>query len=131
MKKLALLFLLLVSFTSACHRDKDAITHERVRQVAEQYFSYLVDGKYDKYVEGMVDADSMPDRYRSQLADMVAQFVALQKSNHGGLAFACAMADSLPDSIHAHVFLDVHFADSTVERIGMPLRYQNGRWKME
>ncbi|MBO4641664.1 MAG: hypothetical protein J5661_02250 [Bacteroidaceae bacterium] len=131
MKKLAFLFLLLTLLSSACRRDKDAITHERVRQVAEQYFSYLVDGKYDKYVEGMVDADSMPDLYRSQLIDMVAQFVAQQKGNHGGLAFACAMTDSLPDSIHAHVFLDVHFADSTVERIGMPLRYQNGRWKME
>ena len=68
---------------------------------------------------------------RSQLVDMVAQFAVMQKSNHGGFAFAKAMADSLPDSIHAHVFLDIHFADSTVERIGMPLRYQHGRWKME
>ena len=131
MKKIAFLFLLLTVFTGACHRDKDAITHERVRQVAEQYFANLVDGKYEEYVEGMVDVDSMPDQYRSQLVDMVAQFAVMQKSNHGGFAFAKAMADSLPDSIHAHVFLDIHFADSTVERIGMPLRYQHGRWKME
>ena len=117
MKKIAFLFLLLTVFTGACHRDKDAITHERVRQVAELYFAYLVDGKYEEYVAGMVDVDSMPDQYRSQLVDMVAQFAVMQKSNHGGFAFAKAMADSLPDS--------------TVERIGMPLRYQHGRWKME
>ncbi len=114
----------------ACHRNDD-ITHERVRKVAEEYFSYLVDGKYEDYVRGMVDADSMPELYRSQLVDMVAQFSAQQQKCHGGISFARAMADSLSDSIHAHVFLDVHFGDSTVERVGMPLRYQNGRWKME
>lgn len=117
----------------ACRRGdgSDAVTHERVRQVAQEYYGYLMAGQYEEYVAHMADVDSMSDDMRQQLVVMVKEFAHIQQHLHGGFASATVVADSLPDSLHAQAFLDVLFADSTQERVGLPLRYQGGRWRLE
>lgn len=123
---------LLICCTS-CHRGNgpDAITHKRVREVGQQFYDYLLTGQYEEYVAHMADVDSMSDNMRRQLVVMMQEFAHHQQQQHGGFLSATVVSDSLSDEGYAHVFLDVLFADSTSERVGLPLRYQNGRWRLE
>ena len=101
------------------------------QQAAEQYYSYLIKGDTRAYVRHLHDYDDMSEEYRSQLRDMLLQYLDNERQTHGGLLSAKAVRDTLVDSIHAHVFLDIQFADSTCEQVSLPLvRTENG-WLMK
>lgn len=121
--------LLLTVMLFACKSDHDELTHESVRRAAQQYYTLLAQGDVAQFVDGMADTDSLPEAYRSQLNDMVAQF-ARQQEKRGGIVRAVATADSLYES-SAYVFLDLHYGDSTVEQIGVTMVMQGDKWKMK
>lgn len=111
---------------ASCRRGVDE--HSRVRAVAQQYYDSLLAGNYQGFVAGMAGTAHLPQSYRQQLVDMVAQHAAEMKSK-GGMAKAVATRDSLMDSI-AYVFLDVTFGDSTVEQVGVKMVREGDDWKM-
>ncbi|HBE55409.1 MAG TPA: hypothetical protein DDW22_05205 [Prevotellaceae bacterium] len=76
----------------------------------------------------MAGTAHLPQSYRQQLVDMVAQHADEMKGK-GGMAKAVATRDSLMDSI-AYVFLDVTFGDSTMEQVGVKMVREGGEWKM-
>ena len=131
MKHLRLLPLLLFLLASGCNREGDHYSHRSARQAAERFYAHLIEGRYNDYVSARFDADSLPQAYRSQLIDLAAQFVAMQKKTRGGLLSATAMADTLIETdSSARVRLDLVFADSLKEEISMSLVFRNEKWKM-
>lgn len=122
------IYIMLALCITSCHKG-DSLTHSSARRAAERYFNMLIDGKYEAYIDGMVDADSMPDDLRSQMADMLAQFCEGQKLNKGMLSVT-ATADTIADSA-AYVYLDILYGDSTTEQVGMPLLFTDKRWRMQ
>jgi len=122
-----LLFMLLLV---ACNGSQsNELTHESVRRAAQFYYTQLASGDIDLFIDGIADTDSLSESYRSQLHDMVAQFVQ-QQEKRGGIVSVVATADSLCDST-AYVFLDLHFGDSTVEQVGVTMVMQGDRWRMK
>lgn len=115
----------------ACHREpsRGEVSHECVRRMAQEYYTCLAEGRYQDYVAAMAQADSMPPQLRSQLQDAVAQLGARIRSQRGGIISATAVSDSLGETC-AHVFLQVLFADSTTEQVGLPLVLQDGCWRI-
>ena len=129
MKKLLIPLCFGIFFVVACSRKGDSLTHDSARQAAERYFTMLLDGRYEEYVNGLVDTDTMPDDMRSQMVDLMAQFMKQQSLNRGLLSVT-ATSDTIQDST-AYVFLDVLYGDSVSEQVGMPLRFVGDRWRME
>ena len=126
MKK-AIVYCLLSVCLFAC--KKGLMTHEAVRQAAEQYYSMLIKGDYKGFVEGYADAENMPEDFRRQLTDATAQFMA--KDDMRSLCRVEATSDSLSEDSTAYVMLQLHFNDSTSEQVGLSLILTEDGWKMK
>ena len=104
------------------------MTHEAVRKAAVQYYTMLIKGDYDGFVNGYADAESFPDDFRSQLVDATAQFMA--NDDMRNLRSVSALNDSLGADSTAYVRLQLLFSDSTSEHIEMSLVLMEDGWKM-
>ena len=96
-------------------------------EAAEHFYNLLAKGDADAYVKNMKSADGMDSLMRSQMVDLMLQFMAEEKETRGGIKGAKATEDSLQDSL-AVVLLDVQYGDSTHERVSLPLIYSKSRW---
>ena len=126
MKK-AIVYCLLSVCLFAC--KKGLMTHEAVREAAEEFYSTLIKGNYKGFVEGYADAENMPEDFRSQLEDATAQFMA--KDDMRSLISVEATSDSIGEDSTAYVMLQLHFSDSTSEQVGLSLVLQEDVWKMK
>jgi hypothetical protein len=92
----------------------------------------MINGDYDKYVEGMFNTDSIPSSYHEQLVTMIKQFVTQQKEEKGGMKSARVVSSAI-DTLHstANVFMEISYGDSTNEEIVVPMILKNGKWKMK
>lgn len=104
--------------------------HRRVRKAAVRSYEYLQKGKYEKFVSEIAYADSMSEDYRAQMVDLVKEFAASQEMQHGKLVRVEATNDTIVDAM-AHVFLQLSYADSTSEEVGVPMVKVGKRWKMQ
>ena len=127
MMKKAIVYCLLSVCLFAC--KKGLMTHEAVREAAEEFYSMLIKGDYKGFVEGYADAENMPEDFRSQLADATAQFMA--KDDMRSLISVEATSDSIGEDSTAYVMLQLHFSDSTSEQVGLSLVLQEDVWKMK
>ena len=111
---------------------------------AEGYYRHLVAGEYEKFLEGRVGADSLPDSYREQLLTGYKQFMAQQQRVHQGIVSVSLCRQKLKEGDHdsglpvtvdtlagyTSVFLLLCYGDSTQEEIVVPMVEHNGRWRM-
>ena len=93
-------------------------------------YEYLQKGKFEKFVSEIAYADSMSDDYRAQMVDLVKEFAASQEMQHGKLVSVEATNDTIIDAM-AHVFLQLSYADSTSEEVGVPMVKVGKPWKMQ
>lgn len=103
---------------------------KRADQAAEAYYTHLIEGKYDKYVQGIAYSDSMTDDYRRQMELLVAMHAEKQQTLRGGYLSARAVGDTVYGDL-ANVFLEITFADSTCEEISVPMICIDGIWKLQ
>ena len=127
MMKKAIVYCLLSVCLFAC--KKGLMTHEAVREAAEEFYSMLIKGDYKGFVEGYADAENMPEDFRSQLEDATAQFMA--KDDMRSLISVEATSDSIGEDSTAYDMLQLHFSDSTSEQVGLSLVLQEDVWKMK
>lgn len=126
------LFLSLVALLASCTKtDFDTFSHESVRQAAERYYTFFIQGDAKRFVEGIADSPSFSEDYSRQMQSVVAQ-AAKELARKGGVVRVEALSDSLytTDST-AYVFLDLVFADSIHEQVGLPMIFQNSKWRMK
>ena len=129
MRKYLAPLLLPATLIWAC--SKPPRPEDAAAKAAKEYYTLLIKGRYSEYVSGIAGTDSIPDSYREQLTVNAEQFVAMQKSNHGGIV-DISVADAVADTARhsASVFLMLHFADSLKEEVVVPMAHRNGRWMM-
>jgi hypothetical protein len=108
----------------------DVFSHESVQAAAQRYYTHLVQGDAARFVEGMAETDRFPQDYSRQMHDVIAQ-ASRGLAQKGGVVRVEALSDTLykADST-AYVYLDLVFADSIHEQIGLPMIYRRGKWKM-
>lgn len=126
------LLLLAFLFLASCTKtDTDTFSHESVRQAAERYYTFFIQGDAKRFVEGIADSPSFSEDYSRQMQSVVAQ-AAKELARKGGVVRVEALSDSLytTDST-AYVFLDMVFADSVHEQVGLPMIFQNSKWRMK
>lgn len=120
------LIICVVSMTMfGCHRDKS------VSGAAEKYYGYLMKGDVDRYVKGIAYYDSLPDDYRSQMHDLMAEHIERERQRYGGIVMARALHDTLLDANNARVFIEVTYADSTREQVMLPMVLTEKGWRLK
>ena len=105
---------------------------EQASLAAKGYYTHLVEGEYDKFLEGRVGNDSLPSDYREQLLAGCRQFMAQQQAAHKGIRevrVSNAKTDTLAG--YTNVFLILCYSDSVDEEIVVPMVEHNGRWQMK
>ena len=105
---------------------------ERAALAAKGYYTHLVKGEYEQFLEGKAGGDSLPDAYREQLLTGYKQFMAQQQTAHRGIRevqVSTARKDTLAD--YVSVMLILCYGDSTNEEIVVPMVEHNGCWRMK
>ena len=128
MRKLA--YLILIVIVVAC--STGVSREEQAALAAKGYYTHLVQGEYEQFVEGRFMADSLPADYRSQLIEGYKQFVAQQLEARKGIqevSVSRAYTDSLAG--YTNVLLMLCYGDSTTEEVVVPMVERDGRWMMK
>lgn len=125
-----LVYLILIVIVVAC--STGVSREEQAALAAKGYYTHLVQGEYEQFVEGRFMADSLPADYRSQLIEGYKQFVAQQMEARKGIqevTVSRAYTDSLAG--YTNVLLMLCYGDSTTEEVVVPMVERNGRWMMK
>ena len=125
-----LVYLILIVIVVAC--STGVSREEQAALAAKGYYTHLVQGEYEQFVEGRFRADSLPADYRSQLIEGYKQFVAQQLEARKGIqevSVSRAYTDSLAG--YTNVLLMLCYGDSTTEEVVVPMVERNGRWMMK
>ncbi|MBO7100064.1 MAG: hypothetical protein J6W21_09380 [Bacteroidaceae bacterium] len=126
------LLLLAFLFLASCTKtDPDTFSHESVQQAAQHYYTYFVNGDAKHFVEGMAGADMFPEDYKEQMQSVITQ-AAKELAKKSEVVRVEALSDSLyvADST-ALVFLDLVFADSIHEQVGVPMVFKKSKWRVK
>lgn len=125
----ALLFALAAVFMIAC--KKDVNYEELVSNAAKQYYTYLLEGNYDAFVDGCYREGTIREAYRSQLVDNAKMFVGQQKVEHQGIKTVEVVSAKVDTAAHsANVFLNLKYGDNTSEQIVLPMVEKENIWYM-
>jgi hypothetical protein len=125
-----LVYLILIVIVVAC--STGVSREEQAALAAKGYYTHLVQGEYEQFVEGRFMADSLPADYRSQLIEGYKQFVAQQLETRNGIqevSVSRAYTDSLAG--YTNVLLMLCYGDSTSEEVVVPMVERDGRWMMK
>lgn len=111
----------------ACSARKDV--SDIAARAAKQYYDYLLEGKYESFVDGIHQPDSIPESYREQLVRNARMFVSQQDLEHRGLKEIRIVDVAADMEQHtANVFLVFCYGDSTSEEICVPMVENKGIW---
>ena len=125
MKKL-LYIALLAAIVVACSQVNPA---DKAAFAAKQYYDYLLEGKYEAFIEGHYMPDSIPQSYRQGLVTNAKMFVGQQQREHRGIKETRVVNAEADTALHtANVFLVFTYGDSTSEEVNIPMIESKGIW---
>lgn len=123
---------LAVAASVSCGGETLEEIEARAGQTAVEYYRHLQQGRYADFVAGMEGADSLPSDYRKQMEENAAMFLKQQNEAHHGIrdiTLRRCSADTASKT--AEALLDIHYSDSTVELVCVPLVCRSGTWLMK
>ena len=128
---LYLLSALFILVLASCSKPAEPKPEEVAGRAAKAYYDYLIQGKYDAYVDAFYRPDSIPAIYREQLIVSTKQYVWQMKTDHQGLDSVTIAGAKVDTAKHVgHAFLVLCFKDSTREEIVVPMTLKKGNWMM-
>lgn len=132
MKKLPFIIIpLCLALLAACSTKEEVKEDELALQAAKAYYDQLLQGDCDSFLEGTLHGDSVPSSYREQLLLNTQMYLEKQRKNHGGISEVRALSAKLDSAkLEVEAFLSVVYADSTKERIVVPMLKKDGIWYM-
>ena len=100
---------------------------------AETYYGYLVNGRYEQFLQGREGMTDIPGSFREQLLTTYRQFMARQSEMHGGLKRVSALSAQCDSTSFERmdVFLLLEYADSVKEEIVVPMVGRDDVWLMK
>jgi hypothetical protein len=101
-------------------------------EIVELAYSRLLKGDYDGYLKCVESCDSIPERYRAALVNVLKQNAANERKERGGMVSAKAIGGGTnPDRSWAVVRADVAYGDSTHEEIVVQTVKVAGKWRLK
>ncbi len=129
MRKLLYVFVAMLALgCSSAHPE------EAAAEAAKTYYKLLADGSPDRFLEGKIGADSLPEGYCQQLLEVYRQYLSDIQEKHGGfkeitVSPNVGRRDTALNLVYA--FLLLSFNDSIEEEITVPMVEQDGQWLMK
>lgn len=131
MRRLFIIAAIAVAAMWACSEQKPS-ADEMAGRTAKLYYDYLVEVKYDAYVDGFFQPDSIPGVYREQLIANAKMFAAQQHEERKGIASVRLLRARADTARHvASAYLLLCYGDSTREEIVVPMVEHKGVWMMK
>lgn len=130
MRHYTLLYIAAALALAACKGERQQ--EDLAARAAGEYYGHLVAGRYDEYLGGVADAESLPPSYRTGLIDAAKQTMAAQKAEHGGID-SVTVVGSRRDSLTGQTvaLLTLCYSDSLREEVAVPMVEREGKWLME
>jgi len=98
-------------------------------QTAKAYYDGLIKGDAAQFVDGSAQIDSIPADYRQAQIDGARMYMGQIKEAHGGLSrVEIDTATVAAGGDEAQVTLRFHYADSTSNRVLVPMVLRDGTW---
>ena len=98
-------------------------------ETAKQYYDYLLEGKYEEWVDGHYQPERIPEGYRAQLVTNARMFMRQQQREHGGIREVRVVNAKADTASHrADVFMVFIYGDSTNEETLVPMVEDKGLW---
>lgn len=108
---------------------KEVHPEQIAAQAAKVYYDNLIQGNVEQFVDGSAQIDSIPADYRQSQIDGVKMYLGQIKEAHGGLSHVdIDTATVTVSGNEASVILRFHYADSTSNRVLVPMVCQSGTW---
>ncbi len=118
-----------IGFSLLCACQKAPSQNDIAARAAKTYYDQLLEGKYEQFVDGHYQPDSIPAVYREQLVANAKMFVGQQQSEHRGIRRVDVVRADVDTARHAgNVFLTFLYGDSTSEEVVVPMVFQDGLW---
>lgn len=129
MKKLLLLLLIAASCSGG---DVPLTPEEQAAEQARLCYDSLYHGHATYFLSHRLNVDSMPQSYQQQLIEAYDYYVQRMERRHQGVC-GVTVSHTQRDNEQAmvQVFLQLAFADSTTERIVVPMVERDGQWMMK
>lgn len=114
---------------SGCKQDKHL---RQAGTAAVSYYTMLIKGQYDKYVDGMLSCDNAPKEFREQMKLLAKQFIAREKEENGGIRTVELIREDLTtDGLSAEVYLKLKYTSGRSEEVVIPMCYSENIWRMQ
>lgn len=116
----------------SCGGKKEDNQTEVAGNAAKQYYSYLLAGDCESFVDGTCHKDSIRSEYRMQLIENARMFIAQQQKEHQGIkSVEVKHVDIDTLRTNANVFLVLTYGDKSTEQVLMPMVNSGGLWYMK
>lgn len=116
---------------SACQGKQEPDQGQLAAIAAKGYYDLLLEGKYEDYVAGTYQPDSIPEGYRKQLVLSAKMYVEGQQEEHKGINQVNILTAKADTARHvADVYLSLVYGDSLKEQIVVPMVQARGKWMM-
>ncbi len=123
-----LIVIICAIFFVACSKKHE---EDKAAEAAKNYYAMLVDGQYEKFIDGTINTDKVPSGYKEQLITNIKQYVATQKEERGGIRDVRIVSSTYNiKKTAADVLLVLCYKDSANEEIVVPMIEKNGKWLM-
>lgn len=113
---------------TGCKKEKTV--EDEAAQVALRCYNHLAKEEYDAYLREMAGYEHMPEHYRSELKELLAQYVRKEQAERGGFSRITLNSDTIMGQ-RANVFLLLEFKDGTKEEVAVPMIYWNNTWRLQ
>lgn len=126
-----ILFLILATCAACWSCSDGPVPEERAARAAKVYYDWLIQGKYEDFVDGRYQPEAIPPAYRQQLIANAKMFVGDQQAAHKGLKEVRVATATVDTARHvANVFLIFVYGDSTTEEVLVPMIENKDVWYM-
>ena len=103
-----ILFLILATCAACWSCSDGPVPEERAARAAKVYYDWLIQGKYEDFVDGRYQPEAIPPAYRQQLIANAKMFVGEQQAAHKGLKEVRVATATVDTARHvANVFLSL------------------------
>jgi len=108
---------------------KETPPEELASRAAIVYYENLIRGNADQFVDGSAQIDLIPDDYRQAQIDNIHMYMDQIRRAHGGLqSVSLDTVTTSANGDEALVTLFFHYADSTSNRVLVPMVLRDGLW---
>ena len=123
-----------VAFLLSCKSEtKEGIVEKSTpSEIVETAYGHLLKGEYDGYLSCVQSCDSIPERYRKSLVNVLKQAAENEQKERKGIVSANAIAENTNEKeTYSVVRVDITYGDSTKEEIAVPVVKYNGKWRLK